>query len=146
MTDQVTKRGHLLPLAMAATLLLSTASLADAQTTSLAPTAAAAKASGVLQQSHNAWRSTKLDGATVYNEQGNSVGIIDDMLLDSAGHVSNVVLAMGGFLDVDARYVDVPFSKLKFEPSRGDTSNHDYSIVVPGVTKDSFKAMTAFSY
>ena len=172
---------HLLPLAAAA-LLLGTASFASAQTTSPAPSATAARAGGSLQQSHNAWRSTKLDGATVYNEHGDSVGTIDDMLLDSTGKVSNVVLSVGGFLGVDSKYVEVPFSKLKFEPSKGNpaaatthttatgttttattgtiadtttgiammpaagANNHDYSIVLPGATKDSLKATTAFSY
>ena len=69
--------------------------------------------------SHNAWRSTKLDGATIYNDQGNNIGTIDDMLLDSQGKVSNVVLSVGGFLGMGSRYVEVPFSKLKFEPSKG---------------------------
>ena len=157
MADRIKNRSHLLPLAAAAALLLGTTSFAGAQTTSPAPSATAARATGSLQQSHDAWRSTKLDGATVYNEQGTSVGTIDDMLLDSSGKVSNVVLSVGGFLGVDSKYVEVPFSKLKFEPSKGNpavgaatpavnANSHEYSIVLPGVTKDSLKAMTAFSY
>lgn len=47
---------HLLPLAAAAALLLGTASFANAQTTSPATSATATRASGSLQQSHNAWR------------------------------------------------------------------------------------------
>ncbi len=31
-------------------------------------------------------------------------------------------------------------------PPPTSANNHDYSIVLPGVTKDSLKAMTAFSY
>ena len=146
MADRTNNRFHLLRIAAVTALLLGTTSFVGAQTTSPAPSATAAKASGNLQQSHSAWRSTKLDGANVYNEQGTSVGTIDDMLLDSAGHVSNVVLSVGGFLGMDSKYVEVPFSKLKFEPSKGNTNNHDFSIVLPGVTKDSLKAMTAFSY
>ena len=157
MADRIKHRFNLLPLPAAAALLLGTISFAGAQTTSPAPSATAAKPSGGLQQSHNAWRSTKLDGATIYNEQGTSVGTINDMLLDSTGKVSNVVLSVGGFLGVDSKYVEVPFSKLKFEPSKGNpatsattpaatANNHDYSIVLPGVTKDSLKAMTAFSF
>ena len=146
LSDRFKNHSRLLPLAVAAALLLGTTSFASAQTTSPAPAATAAKADGSLQQSHSAWRSTKLDGATVYNEQGTSIGTIDDMLLDSAGHVSNVVLSVGGFLGMGSKYVEVPFGKLKFEPSKGNTDNHDYSIVLPDVTKDSLKAMTAFSY
>jgi sporulation protein YlmC with PRC-barrel domain len=157
MADRNKSRFNLVPLAAAAALLLGTTAFAEAQTTSPAPTATNAKPNGSLEQSHNAWRSTKLDGAIVYNEHGDTVGTINDMLLDSAGKVSNVVLSVGGFLGMDSKYVEVPFSKLKFEPSKGNPAsngaalaaaakNHDSSIVLPGVTKDSLKAMTAFSY
>ena len=54
--------------------------------------------------SHNDWRSSKLDGASVYNEQGTSIGTIDDMLLNSEGKVSNVVLSVGGFLGMGSKY------------------------------------------
>lgn len=48
---------------------------------------------------------------------------------------------MGGFLGGNSKYVEVPFSKLKFEPSEGNPANggttpatsandHDYSIVL----------------
>ena len=78
-----TARSTLLPLALAAALVTGSVSFASAQTTSPAPAANAAKPTGSLQMSHNDWRSTKLDGAYVYNEQGTSIGTIDDMLLDS---------------------------------------------------------------
>ena len=65
MADRIKHRFNLLPLAAAAALLLGTTSFAGAQTTSPAPSSTAAKPSGSLQQSHNAWRSTKLDGAMV---------------------------------------------------------------------------------
>ena len=46
MANRITKRGHMLPLAMAATLLLGTASLAHARTTT--PALAATRADGSL--------------------------------------------------------------------------------------------------
>lgn len=138
-------RNTVLPLAAAA-LLLGATSFAGAQTTSPAPSAMSAKADGSLKETHSAWRSTQIDGATVYNQQGNSVGTVDSMLLDSSGKVSNVVLSVGGFVGLDSKYVEVPFSKLKFEPSKNNANNSEYSIVLPDVTKDSLKAMTAFNY
>lgn len=148
-----------LPAALGALMMTVSPSVVQAQTTNPttpaatppAPTNASAKPNGSLEMSHNAWRSTKLDGAAVYNDQGTNVGTIDDMLLDSQGKVSNVVLSVGGFLGMGTKYVEVPFSKLKFEPSKGNATsntngNHDYSIVLPGVTKDSLNAMTSFTY
>ena len=156
MAYSINYRSTLLPLALAAALVTGSASYAGAQTTSPAPAASATQANGSLQMSHNDWRSSKLDGATVYNEQGTSIGTIDDMLLNSEGKVSNVILSVGGFLGMGSKYVEVPFSKLKFEPSKGNpasnastttsANNHDYSIVLPSVTKASLTAMTAFSY
>ena len=156
MAGSIDCRSTLLPLALAAALVTGGASFADAQTTSPAPAASAMQASGSLQMSHNDWRSSKLDGANVYNEQGTSIGANDDMLLNSEGKVSNVILSVGGFLGMGSKYVEVPFSKLKFEPSKGNPAsnasaatiadNHDYSLVLPSVTKDFLKAMTAFSY
>jgi sporulation protein YlmC with PRC-barrel domain len=153
MAYKINTRSTLLPFMLGAALIAGGASIAVAQTTSPAVMAPAAKANGSLQMSHDAWRSTKLDGATVYNEQGNDIGTINDMLLDSQGKVSNVVLSVGGYLGIDSRYVEVPFSNLKFEPSKGNgaaagaaMSNHDYSVVLPGVTKEALSKMTAFTY
>ena len=153
MAYKISTRSTLLPFALGVALIAGGSSFAVAQTTAPAVTTPAAKANGALQMSHDAWRSTKLDGAAVYNDQGTSIGTIDDMLLDSQGKVSNVVLSVGGFLGMGSRYVEVPFSKLKFEPSKGNTAtagsavaNHDYSIVLPEVTKDALGKMTAFTY
>ncbi len=153
MAHKTNTHSTLLPLMLAAALLAGGTGLAVAQTTAPATSAQTTTANGSLQMSHNAWRSTKLDGATVYNDQGNNIGTIDDMLLDSQGKVSNVVLSVGGFLGMGSRYVEVPFSKLKFEPSKGNNAtagtavkNGDYSIVLPGVTKDALGKMTAFTY
>ncbi len=154
MAYSIKHRSTRLTLALAAALLGGSVSFAGAETMSAAN---AVKDDGSLQQSHNEWRATKLDGATVYNNQGTRVGTVDDLLLDSTGKVSDVVLSVGGFLGVNSKYVEVPFSKLSFEPSKGNpagnatatsssANNHDYSIVLPGATKDSLKDMAAFTY
>ena len=153
MAHKTNTRSTLLPLTLAAALMAGTTGFAVAQTTSPATSMQPTNANGSLQMSHDSWRSTKLDGATVYNDQGNNIGTVNDMLLDSQGNVSNVVLSVGGFLGMGTRYVEVPFSKLKFEPSKGNNAtagtavkNGDYSIVLPGVTKDALGKMTAFTY
>lgn len=128
----------------------------------LAQSGSANQANGSLEQSHGQWRASKLDGATVYNEQGANIGTINDMMLGSDGKVSNVVLSIGGFLGLSEKYVEVPFSKLKFEPSKsnsasgsssgdqsvaaGNANGHDYSVVLPDMTKDALTKMTAFTY
>lgn len=73
--------------------------------------------SGTLEMSHGKWRSSELVGATVYNDEGKSIGTISDLLIGSDGQVSQVVLSVGGFLGIGSKLVAEPFSKLKFVPS-----------------------------
>ena len=72
---------------------------------------------GTLTQTHGDWRASGLVGATVYNDQGNSIGTISDLLLSSDGTTQNAVLSVGGFLGVGSKLVEVPFKNIKFAPS-----------------------------
>ena len=145
-------RSTLPSLTSAAALLAGNASFTGAQITSPAAAANAVKGGGRLQLSHTAWRSTKLDGASVHNEQGT----IDDMLMDSTGKVSNVALSTVGCLGMGSKYLEVPLGKLKPESGKGNpasnasaatsANNSDCSIVFPGVTRESLQTMAAFTY
>jgi hypothetical protein len=66
------------------------------------------------------WRSSKLIGLDVYNEQNEKIGDINEILLDKSGKVGGVVIGVGGFLGVGQRDIKVEMSKLKFvdEPVR----------------------------
>ena len=57
---------------------------------------------------NNPTRTVAADG---YNE---SVGSINDLLMDKSGNVKAAVISVGGFLGVGARMVAVPFDKIKF--------------------------------
>jgi sporulation protein YlmC with PRC-barrel domain len=107
-----------------------------------------AQPTGSLQMSHNAWRTSKLDGATVYNSAGDSIGTIDDLLISKSGHVQDAVLSVGGFLGIGDKLVEVPFTKLKFQASKSNTNGNsqDYSVVLPNASKASLKDMVSFSY
>lgn len=72
---------------------------------------------GTLHQTHGMWRSASLVGATVYNDSGQAIGEISNLLITPQGNVSMAVLSVGGFLGVDSKLVEVPFDALKFEPS-----------------------------
>jgi sporulation protein YlmC with PRC-barrel domain len=79
--------------------------------------------SGSLEKTKGDWRGSELVGATVYNEQGNSVGTISDLLVGSDGSVSNAILSVGGFLGVGSKLVEVPFKNLKFVPSQSNPAS-----------------------
>jgi hypothetical protein len=60
------------------------------------------------------WRTSKVVGLNVYNDQNQNVGSINDLLTDKTGSIKAVVLSVGGFLGMGSRYVAIPFEKLKF--------------------------------
>ena len=68
-------------------------------------------------KTHDEWRASGLVGATVYNDQGNSIGTVSDLLVSSDGSVQNAVLSVGGFLGIGSKLVEVPFNTIKFAPS-----------------------------
>ena len=60
------------------------------------------------------WRTSKLVGLSVYNDNNESLGSINDLLTDKDGDIKAVVLGVGGFLGVGEHLVAVPFDKVKF--------------------------------
>jgi len=66
------------------------------------------------------WRSSKLIGLNVYNDQNEKLGDISEILLDKAGKVEGVIIGVGGFLGMGQHDIKVEMSKLKFvdEPAR----------------------------
>jgi sporulation protein YlmC with PRC-barrel domain len=60
------------------------------------------------------WRASKVVGLSVYNNNNESIGSINDLLMDKSGEVKAAVLSVGGFLGVGSRLVAIPFDKVKF--------------------------------
>lgn len=111
---------------------------------------------GSLMKTHGMWRSGAIDGATVYNAQGQNIGTIDNLLLNSSGKAEKAIISVGGFIGIGNKLVEVPFSHLTFKPSTGDnmsgnngnSGNHqqDYSIVLSNATKQSLTSLPSFNY
>jgi hypothetical protein len=85
----------ILPLAFAILLVGGVAALAQTNAQN-----------GTLQKSPDEWRSSKLVGSSVYNDQGTSIGTVDDMLIGSDGKISNAVVSVGAFLGMGSKLVD----------------------------------------
>jgi sporulation protein YlmC with PRC-barrel domain len=116
------------------------------------------------------WRSSKLIGVNVYNDNNDKIGDIQELIVDKSGKVDEVVLGVGGFLGMGEHYVAVPMEKLKWvdEPvktSSTSTAPADKSTVgssnrparaanekwypdhaIYNATKDQLKAMPQFKY
>jgi sporulation protein YlmC with PRC-barrel domain len=60
------------------------------------------------------WRASKLAGLSVYNDNNESIGSINDLLTDRNGNIKAAVISVGGFLGMGSRLVAVPFDKIKF--------------------------------
>ncbi len=82
-------------------------------------------ASFMTEMHSGMWRAAKLDGVDVYNNGNEKVGDIADILLDSSGKISAVVIGVGGFLGMGERYVAVPFEQIRWsnEPVRSARSS-----------------------
>src|ERR1700712_4926779 len=81
--------------------------------------------SAVSAHKEGEWRASKLVGVNVYNEANERIGDINDVILDKAGKVENVILGVGGFLGMGEHYVAVAYDKLKWsnEPPRSTTTS-----------------------
>jgi len=83
-------------------------------------------------------RVSKVVGASVYNDQNQSIGSIDDVLMSDSDHKADtVVISVGGFLGMGSKLVSVPFDQLKIENDK---------IVMPGATKASLEGMPEYHY
>ena len=99
---------------VAASALLATVAFAQTPATpsdraNMAPAASTSDASY-----QGDWRTSKIVGLNVYNDNNESVGSINDLLTDKSGNIKEVVIGVGGVLGVGAHLVAVPFAKIKF--------------------------------
>jgi len=60
------------------------------------------------------WRASKVIGLNVYNANDESLGSINDLLMDKGGSIKAAVISVGGFLGVGSHLVAVPLDKVKF--------------------------------
>ncbi len=103
-----------IPLALAAGPVFAQQAATTAPATA-APANTAVVKQGRLEMTHGGWRASKIVGASVYNDQHNSIGDIDDLIIDQSGKVTEAVVSVGGFLGIGTKLVGVPFDQLRFE-------------------------------
>ncbi|MEW6146658.1 MAG: PRC-barrel domain-containing protein [Bradyrhizobium sp.] len=92
-----------------------------------APNLQPSTASPAPMQKQGEWRASKLVGVAVYNNNNEKIGDINDIILDPAGRVANVVIGVGGFLGMGERNVAVGFDQLKFVREPVKTASNDAS-------------------
>ena len=110
---------------------------APAASTAGAATGPLAVDSSTLQ---NGRRASKLIGSAVYNENNESIGEVDDILIPAGGTGPVAVISVGGFLGIGAKLVAVPYNRL----SMAANSNGRWTLT--GATKDSLGSLPTFTY
>ena len=84
---------------LAAALLSSTAFAQTSQSTNPPPVAKTDATAPKLASPH--WRTSKMIGLNVYNEQNDKLGDINEIILDRDGKVLGYVVGVGGFLGMN---------------------------------------------
>lgn len=79
----------------------------------------------------------RVKGTAVYNSAGESIGQVEDVILDKmSDRIMFAILSFGGFLGIGEKYHAVPWSMLAYSKDRG-------GYVVP-LTKDALKAAPVY--
>jgi hypothetical protein len=84
------------------------------------------------------WSAKKqIIGHVVYNDAGDKVGKIDDLIVAPDSSVSYAIVGAGGFVGLRRHHVAIPVTQL---------SQRDGEFLLPGATKAAIKAMPTFDY
>jgi sporulation protein YlmC with PRC-barrel domain len=82
-------------------------------------------------------RASKIVDQPVYNERGEEIGEVDDLIMSRNGKIKKVILSVGEFLQTGEKLVTVPFRSLK---------ESDEGHIVYNATKEQLKRDRRFSY
>ena len=99
---------------VAATALLATVAFAQNPSPTDANKSPPAATSTTNSSHQGEWRASKVVGLSVYNNNNESIGSINDLLTDKSGSIKAVVIGVGGFLGVGEHLVAIPFDQVKF--------------------------------
>jgi len=78
----------------------------------------------------------KIMGKSVYNENKEKIGAVDDLIVTSDKSLSYAIIGVGGFLGMGKHDVAIPMTQLKAT---------DDGFILPGATKAALKAMPEYA-
>ena len=105
---------------------------------SIAQTAGVSVSTVELREVATGWSAKKqILGEGVYNDAGDKVGEINDLIVMPNKALSYAIVGVGGFLGVREHEIAVPVGKMKLEKGK---------IILPGATKEALKEAPKFEY
>lgn len=115
----------------------------DSATTAGASSGAMAMDSQALR---NGRRASKIIGSNIYNDNNESIGEVEDILIPAPASASGgsapapvAIISVGGFLGIGAKLVAVPYDRLQMNAERNRWT-------LSGATKDSLQALPTYNY
>jgi hypothetical protein len=112
---------------------------------------------GSLRKTQNGWRGRMLIGAPVFNDSGQQIATINDLLITDDGMVDRVVLSVRS-----RQLVAIPFSQFRLVPSQSigrrlgrrgrrftGIATADlglFGVMLPGASRDSLASMETFRF
>ena len=119
-------------------IAISSLGIAVGAADSVAQTAGVSVSTVELRDVAAGWSAKKqILGKGVFNDTGDKVGEINDLIVTPAKAVSYAIVGVGGFLGMGEHEIAVPVGKLKLEQGK---------IVLRGATKEALKAAPKFEY
>jgi len=97
--------------------------------------APASKSEDMFYSQRGEWRVNKMIGVKVVNAAGDTVGDINELLIDKNGVVSTAIIGVGGYLGVGERHAAITYSTLRIAKGSGEAPAASLNM-----TKDELKA------
>lgn len=85
----------------------------------------------------NGYRASRLIGSNVVNENNETVGTVDELIISPAAGTPFFVISVGGFFGIGARHVVISSASVDLQGQR---------ILVPGATTDALNNLPVFDY
>ena len=101
-----------------------------------APSFALSPTNDIVMTDHS-MRSSKLIGAMVYNDQGQRIGSVIDVLVKGASVEPTVILSVGDFVGGGAKLVALPLSHVNLDGAKP---------MMAGATKEMLASMPTFLF
>ena len=74
----------------------------------------------LTETSGNLIAADKVAGTSVYNNAGEKLGDVEDVMIDKrSGRIAYAVLSFGGFLGLGDKHYPVPWSTMTYDPGLG---------------------------